>query len=465
MKINHEKCSAYLYEEYRKKYPECGKLQKRAEQVLIDGGSHAIRLSEPYPPRIVKASGSGVVTADGNRVLDFWQGHHANILGHNPPLITEALAAFFADGNGLQTGFTDELQAECGEILCRAVGLEAVRFTTSGSLATMYATLLARAFTGRNLVMKIGGGWHGAQPWGLKGIDYHGLTSIFNEIDTAGLPTIFADEVLVTAFNDPEMLQRQFSRHGDSIACLILEPFIGAGGFIASSREYIELARKLTENYGALLIFDEVINGFRFCPGSIGELYGVRPDLAAYGKIIGGGMPVSAVAGGREVLSLAGKQGKRKVRFSGGTYSGHPASLLAAKTMMTYLLSHTDEIYPAINRLGEEARRGAEQAFRREGIYAYCTGRGNEAVPGSSLGMVFFPYREGEKITSPEAGRNENLCDTVVGERLLQTALLLEDVHVVHGFGSISAAHSEDDVRKFIEACGKTARLFASFRR
>lgn len=465
MNINHAKCADYLYEAYRKKYPKSAELQQRAKKVLIDGGSHAIRLSEPYAPRIVRANGAEVVSADGNTILDFWQGHHANILGHNPAILTDTLAEFFASGSGLQTGFTDELQIECGEILCRAAGLEAVRFTTSGSLATMYATILARAYTGRNMVMKVGGGWHGAQPWGLKGIDYHGLKSIFNEVDTAGLPTTFADEVLVTGFNNSEMLKKQFDRHGNSIACFILEPFIGAGGFIAADPEYLQLARELTAKYGAVLIFDEVIDGFRFCPGSIGTLYGVRPDLAAYGKIIGGGMPLSAVAGRSDILSLAGKPGGRKVRFSGGTYSGHPASLLAAKTMMNYLLSHREEVYPKINRLGEAARGGIEDAFREEGLYAYCTGRGNGAVQGSSLGMVFFPCREGEEISRPEAGRNEEICDTYLSESLLQTALLLEDVHVVHGFGSISAAHSDEDVQKLTEACRKTARLFARFPR
>lgn len=463
MRINHEKLSARLFEAFTKKFSKSRALHDRAKRVLIDGGSHAIRLSEPFPPRISEAEGAYVTTEDGIRLLDFWQGHHANLLGHNPRVITEPLSDFFRSGAGLQTGFTDELQIECAELLCSATGAEAVRFTTSGSLATMYATLLARAYTKREMVMKIGGGWHGAQPWGLKGIDFHGSKRIFNEVDTAGLPSIFDEEVLVTSFNDTEMLEDHFKRRGDKIACFILEPFIGAGGFIPAAKEYIRRARELTEKYGSILIFDEVIDGFRFCAGSIGKIYDVTPDLAAYGKIIGGGMPVSAVAGKRNILELVAKDGDSKVRFSGGTFSGHPSSMLAAKLMMRYCLENGSSIYPKIGMLGERARRGAEQAFHDEGIYAYCTGGDGGILPGSSLGMIFFPCNEGEEIINPEAGRDASQCDTILSGGLLQTALLLEGVHVVHGFGSVSTAHGEEEIESFIEACRRTAHLFAEY--
>ena len=464
MKLDHRKLKQGLYERYRKKYPRSGELQKRAEKVLVDGGSHALRLIDPFPPRINRAEGAYILTEEGEQVLDFWQGHHANILGHNPSHITDHLSELFRNGTGLQTGFVDALQVETAGIFCRQTGLEMVRFTTSGSLATMYAVLLARAYTGRELVMKEGGGWHGAQPWGLKGIEFHhaGAAS-FDAVDTKGLPEIFGEEVIITHFNDAGMLEEQFKKYGDRIACLILEPFIGAGGFIAAGREYLELARELTRRYGALLIFDEVIDGFRFCAGSIGNLYGITPDLAAYGKIMGGGMPISAVGGSREIMQLAGRGGGRSVRFSGGTYSAHPASLAAANRMMGYLAEHEGEIYPRIGSLGEKCRRGAEKAFRDEGIYAVCTGDAGGAIPASSLGMLFFPHEEGYRVTTPAETRDPEICDTELGEKLLQIALLLEDVHVVHGFGSVSAAHTEGDGDRFYDACRRAAAYIKSF--
>ena len=151
-------------EEHAKRSPQSAALHERASQCMIDGGSNTLRLLQPFPPRLVSAKGAWVQDEDGHRILDFWQGHHANVLGHNPEVVTRALAEFFSAGWGLQTGFTDRLQIEVAEIICRQTGAERVRFTTTGALATMNAIMLSRAFTGREFVMKAGGGWHGGHP-------------------------------------------------------------------------------------------------------------------------------------------------------------------------------------------------------------------------------------------------------------------------------------------------------------
>lgn len=446
-----------LREEYARYSPESGRLQLRAAKVMMDGGSHSIRLGKPFPPRIRSARGAYVYDQDGHKILDFWQGHHANILGHNCPSLTEKLAEAFSSGFGLQTGFTDLLQIELAELLCGMTGAERVRFTTSGTLATMYAILLARAYTGRDMVMKVGGGWHGAQPWGLKGVDFNRATDDFQHIDSSGLPVSVTDNVIVTRFNDCQMLADNMRRFGDRIACFILEPFIGAGGFFPADREFMKTARELADRSGGLLIFDEVISGFRFHPGSAGGLYGITPDLATYGKIIGGGMPVSAVAGRAGIMELAGSKGGNKVKFSGGTYSAHPSSMLAAKIQLEYLRDHAADVYPHINRLGEAARKAAEKAFREAGVYACCTGYGNDVITGSSLGMVFFPKKEGYCVSSPEDTRNPEICHAELGEEALKLALLLDNVYVMHGLGSISTAHTDGDVSLLYEACRKAA--------
>jgi glutamate-1-semialdehyde 2,1-aminomutase len=454
---DHARLLASLRQEYDRRSPRSAALQARALRHLVDGGSHTLRLVQPFPPRIVSAEGAYVTDEDGHRILDFWQGHYANLLGHNPPALTSALREGFAGGFGLQTGFTDRLQVEIAELLCRLTGSERVRFTTSGALATMYAVLLARAFSGRDRIMKVGGGWHGAQPWALKGVDFHDENhSRFQHVETKGLPGAIAREVLVTRFNDPEMLEGQFRHHGDSLACFILEPFMGAGGFMPAEREYLALARELCSRYGAVLIFDEVISGFRFHAGALSQLYGVRPDLATYAKAIGGGMPVAAVAGRADLLKQAGRGGG--VKFSGGTYSAHPASMLAAKTMLNHLEANAREIYPRLAALGERCRRAVEAAFAAEGLHAVCTGDANEALPGSSLGMVHFPYHEGTRFRSPEDNRNPDVCDVVLGDTVVQLALLLEDVFVVHGLGALSTVHTEADIDRLAEACRRAAR-------
>lgn len=452
---------ADLAEAYARHAPASAALNEEAKQWLVDGGSHALRLIEPFPPRIVSARGAWVEDEDGHRILDFWQGHYANVLGHNPEVITSVLARAFEERFGLETGFTDRLQVECAGILCRQTGAERVRFTTSGSLATMYATLLARSYTGRGLVMKAGGGWHGAQPWGLKGVSFDAASRDaggYQHVETHGLPSTLTEEVVVTRFNDIDALRDHFRRYGDELACFIVEPFIGVGGFMAAMPEYLETARELTDEYGALLIFDEVIDGFRFRAGDVGTLYGVQPDLATFGKAMGGGMPVSAVAGRADVMSLVGRREGRRVKFSGGTYSAHPASLLAAKTVMSYLVEHEEEVYGRLAELGEKTRRTMERAFGDEGIYARCTGHGNEAVPGSSLVMTHFPRHDDRELTSPRDVSDPEICDVTLRERVLKLGLLLEDVHVIHGLGAVSLAHSEDDIVRLGEACRRVAR-------
>ena len=373
-----------------------------------------------------------------------------------------SLSPSFSSGFGLQTGFTDALQVQTAELLCARTGAERVRFTTSGSLATMYATLLSRAFTGREMVMKVGGGWHGAQPWGLVGVDFHSEDArTFTHTESRGLPSAVADQVIVTRFNDTVMLEDQFRRHGKRIACFIFEPFMGSGGCLPASREFLVAARRLCRAHGVLLIFDEVIAGFRFCAGSTARLFGVQPDLATFAKIMGGGMPVAAVGGRADVMELAGRGGG--VKFSGGTYSCHPASMLASRTMMAHLVAAEEELYPRLTRLGERARRTVEEAFGTEGIRARCTGDGNDALPGSSMAAVHFPYEEGASCSSPEQTRNPDVCDVELSDTVLQLALLLEDVFVMHGLGSVSAAHTEDDISRLGDACTKAARRIAPY--
>ena len=454
---DHSRLLAALAADYERHSPRSAAVNREALRYLVDGGSHAIRLLKPFPPRPVSANGAYLVDEDGHHVLDFWQGHYANILGHNPAVVTEALARSFASGSGLQTGFEDDTQVRAARVLCERTGFERVRFTSSGSLATMYATFLSRGFTGRQAVMKVGGGWHGAQPWGLVGVDYHAESAhAFEQAESRGLPHGVAEEVIVTKFNDVAMLERLFAAHGGRVACFIFEPFLGSGGFLPATREFLQAARDLTRRHGALLVFDEVISGFRFCAGSVTRTFGIQPDLATYAKVMGGGMPVAAVAGREEIMRLAGRGGG--VKFSGGTYSCHPASLRASLTMMEHLVSVEQELYPRLSALAEKARAAVETAFADEGLVARCTGRGSNAIPSSSLGALQFPYDPSTPCDSPEQTRNPQVCDVELADTVLQLALLLEDVFVMHGLGAISAAHTDDDIGRLAEACRRAAK-------
>ena len=457
MKREHAQLIAELSAGYTERFPRSAELDRRAARVMVDGGSHGVRLNRPFPVRIESANGAYVHDVDDHQILDLWQGHFTNILGNNPPAVTSVLAAAFASGMGLQHGQTEALQIETAELLCGCLNADKIRFTTSGSLATMYAIMLAKAFTGRELVLKVAGGWHGSQPWGLKGVYFADGPQPWGP-ESEGLSAHLTDEVVVTRFNDPEALAEQFRIHGERLACLIVEPVAGIGSFVLGMPEYLRTARELADRYGTLLIFDEVISGFRFRAGDLGSLYGIRPDLVTVGKVVGGGMPVAAVAGRGDVLALCGSEGGNRVAFSGGTYLAHPASLLAAKTMVSYLVENEADVYPRLAELGAQMRRVITEAFAGEGIPARCTGEPNELVPGCSLTAVHFPYDEGLALDSPHVLKDPKLCDTVLSQKVLQLALLLDDVYTLSGSCAVGAAHTNADIERLGDACRAAAR-------
>ena len=356
---------------------------------------------EPYPFYDVHSSGAYVHDLDGIGYVDFWQGHFSNVLGHNPPQVIEVLREYMGNGQGLLTGFPGIHQVELAEIILKQMNAERIRFTTSGTLASMYAIMMSKAFTKRELVLKIGGGWHGAQPYALKGISAY--SEGLRLLESAGLPGNMDSAILVTRFNDPQDLEDKFASYGDRIACLIIEPFMAAGGFIFGKKSYLKLARELSLRYGSLLIMDEVVSGFRFHPGGLQSLYGIQADLSVLGKVIGGGMPVSAVAGRADIMSLIGSVASRenRVKFDGGTFSAHPLSMAAGRAYLDYLVSHSDQIYPRIGRLGNRVRHEIETIFRSHGFNVRCTGGNEDIIESSSLVGVHFCRQDVGAIVSP----------------------------------------------------------------
>jgi len=447
-----------LIEEYKLKHKKSAEIFEKASLYQIKGGSHNLRLFEPFPFYDVWCSGSKVLDVDGNTYVDFWQGHFANVLGHNPKIVLDVLIDYFKEGQGLTTGFPGEYQKEFAELILQQLDADKIRFTTSGTLATMYAIMLAKAYTKRTLVMKVGGGWHGAQPYALKGISVY--DNGMENLESAGLPPGVDSMIIMTRFNDSEDLEAKFRQYGEEVACFILEPFIGAGGFIFSHKDYLQKARELTQQYNTQLIFDEVISGFRFHPGGLQSLYRIKPDLTVLGKAIGGGLPLSAVAGREDVMALCGPDAKtgQKVKFDGGTFSAHPASMLAGLTYIKYLIEHESEIYPRIGRLGAEVRKRIEEIFTEFGFNVKCTGYGNSVTKNSSLVGVQFLHEKIERIISPEQVWNPEVCDFEIREKIFKLAMLEEGFNIFHGYGGISAAHTEEEIQSSLDAVEKIAR-------
>jgi glutamate-1-semialdehyde 2,1-aminomutase len=445
-----------LVQDYEARFAHSRIAHARACDVLVDGVSHNARLYEPFPFRIAAAEGSHVTDVDGHRILDFWQGHYANILGHNPAIIRETLTTELMRGYGLQTGLPEERGTDLALALAKATGNERVRLTTAGTLATMYAIMLARAFTGRRLVVKVAGGWHGANPLALKGVDRS--ESGFDKVESAGVPISTGEEIIITPFNDPDNLRKLFRSLGDRIACFIMEPCMGGAGFIPATGEFMRTARELTTKYGALLILDEIITGFRFCAAGVQRLYNVQADITTLGKIIGGGMPLVAVAGRADVMDLSSSKAQKRVLFNGGTFSAHPLAVLAGKTMVEYLTTHENEIYPTLAQQAARLRTGVEKVFADRGILARCTGEASDALGGGSLACINFPLREDHVPSSAEEWMDPQLNDVTLRERVLKLGLLLQDVYIVHGLGALSSRHSDEDLVHLFEACDVFAK-------
>jgi len=447
-----------LITEYRKTHPKSEQFFFESSGSLIGGGSHNLRLFRPFPFYDADCRGSKIMDLDGNTYVDFWQGHFANILGHNPEVVSSVLCDRLGKNSGLTTGFPGTLQRNLAEVIIKRSYAERIRFTTSGTLATMYAIMLSKSFTGQELVMKAGGGWHGAQPFVLKGITEY--DNGLHKMESAGLSSEADVLVLTTRFNDIRHLEDQFSEHGERLACLILEPFIGAGGFIFGHKEYLQAARDLTKKHGALLIFDEVVSGFRFHAGALQVLYGIEPDLTVFGKAIGGGMPVSALGGREDVMALCGPDAPRgkRVRFEGGTFSAHPLSMLAGLTFLNHLITNEEDIYPRIGRKGQSIRSEIENIFDSFGFNVRCTGGSDDIKFGSSVIGTHFLCQDVHEVVSPEQVWNPSVCDFQMREQIFKLAMLAEGYNIFHGYGALSASHSDEDIQGSLDAVERVAK-------
>ena len=257
----------------------------------------------------------------------------------------------------------------------------------------------------------------------------------------------------VIYFNDLTGSLEIIHKNKEDLAGIIIEPVILEGGFTPATKEYLQMLRSETERLGAVLIFDEVISCFRVALGGAQERFNITPDLMTLGKIVGGGLPVGAIAGKKEILEKTSPERKvnkwERVLIGGGTFSAHPLTASAGLAMLTYLRDHAEEVYPALESKGKKLREGLQEAFHREGINAIITGIG-------SLFQPHFPLQEGVTLDSPHA--IYQFTDIEKRENEFHIGMLTKGIHVMHGGGAISVAHSDKDIERIIEAAREVAR-------
>lgn len=423
-----------MLDDYKKRTPRSREFWERAIRVFAGGINHNIRTFcmdrvGAYPPYITRGEGSHVWDVDGNEYVDWWMTHYAQILGHSNPVVKSALIERIQHGHHF--GALNEEMVGLAERIIDAIPyMKKMRFCSTGAEATMYAVRLARLFTKKRLVAKVFGGWHG----GNDTVGYH-VSYPFNDAP-------FYDGVTFN-FNDPDSADILFKQFGPDIAAVIVEPILGAGGALAPEPGFLEFLREQTERLGAILIFDEIITGFRFRYGTVGKaLFGVEPDLTTLGKVAGGGMHLGVYGGREDIMALAepGAKGGRWV--GGGTFSSHPLSMVAGSATLDELRKRADK-YPALNKKGEEFRVRVNQIFQEQDFKAVSTGYGSLTYIHCLHKELGAPPYSG--FTIGEAF-DHNLMDR------FQSLLMQEGVIGYHGLGAMSFAHTPEDIEYTLKA-------------
>ena len=420
-------------------------LFERAKKVLPGGVNSPVRAYRAVgltPRFITRADGAYIWDEDGNKYIDYVCSWGPMILGHNHPIIREAVERAVKDG--LSFGASTRREVEIAELMVRMVpNIEMVRMVNSGTEAVMSALRLARGATGRDKLMKFEGCYHGHSDSMLVKA---GSSAVAEEgrPSSAGVPADVAKDTLTARYNDLESVRELFARYPGQIACVIVEPVAANMGVVGPQPGFLEGLRAICDKEGALLLFDEVITGFRLARGGAQEFFGVRADLVTFGKIIGGGMPVGAYCGSRALMEQVAPCGPV---YQAGTLSGNPVAMAAGLAQLTYLNEHP-EVYETIakkaDRLADGMRKAAEHA-----------GAGVRINQVGSLVAPFFTPDRVESFT--DATKSDLNKYAVYFEKMLARGVYLAPAQFEAMF--VSAAHSEEDLEHTIRAVGEVFSL------
>jgi glutamate-1-semialdehyde 2,1-aminomutase len=405
----------------------------RAQKVIPGGVNSPVRAYRSVggtPPFIARGDGSKIYDVDGNQYIDYVLSWGPLILGHRPQVVTDALREVLEIGTSF--GAPTEREVELAELIRECVpSIEMVRLVSSGTEATMSALRVARGFTGRDLTIKFEGCYHGHVDSLLvkagSGMATLGIA------DTAGVPEAFAATTLALPFNSIEAVEKAFRERGDQIAAVIVEPVVGNMGCVPPLPGYLEALRSLTSKHGALLIFDEVMTGFRLALGGAQQRFGIKPDLTTLGKIIGAGLPMAAYGGRADVM---GKVAPTGPIYQAGTLSGNPLAVSAGIAMLRYLKSHP-QVYETLERRT-----------------AQLTAKAPPGITINRVGSMFTFFFSGQPVTGWESAK---LSDTGRFKQffhwMLDRGVYLAPSQFEAGF--ISAAHSEEDIVRTVAAAGQ----------
>jgi len=429
-------------------------LFERAQTVIPGGVNSPVRAFKAVggtPRFIARAEGARLWDADGNELIDYLGSWGPMILGHKHPKVQAALRAALEEGTSY--GAPTEREVRLAELVLQAYpSCDMVRFVSSGTEATMSALRLARGYTGRDRIVKFRGNYHGHADGLLvqagSGLLTAGGGSARSAPSSAGVPQAFAELTLVADYNDPESLEALFASQGPEIAAVIFEPVVGNAGVLTPTPEFLEALQGLTRAHGALLIADEVMTGFRLAPGGAVERLGLEPDLICWGKIIGGGLPVGAYGGKREIMEQVAPSGPV---YQAGTLSGNPIAMAAGIATLEALAEHPP--YAQLEAYGQALQAGLEEIARSAGVPATLNRVGS---------MITLFFREGPVQTYAEAVGSDTEAFKRFFHGLLEQGIYWPPSQFEAAFFSV--AHGEAELKATLEAAEAALRNLAARR-
>jgi len=415
-------------------------LQQRAEKLFPGGVNSPVRAFRAVgsdPPFIVKGRGSRMWDADGNEYIDYVGSWGPLILGHAAPEVVEAIER--ANRDGASFGASTPLESDLAEAVLEAFpAMEKLRFVSSGTEATMSAIRLARAVTGRKYVIKFEGCYHGHTDALL--VKAGSGVATFGIPGSAGVPEEFVQFTLALPYNNIDRVDDAFKKLRGEIACVIVEPVVGNMGCVPPAAQFLDGLRYLSSREDALLIFDEVMTGFRVAFGGAQELYGTRPDLTTLGKIIGGGLPVGAYGGPAEFMDQVAPLGPM---YQAGTLSGNPLTMAAGLATLRHLRDNR-EIYGRLNRAAATLVDMVADAANQTGV----------AVTANRVGSMFTWFFTGGPVTDwDSAAKSDTALFGEFHRAMLEKGIWLPPSQFEAAF--LSAAHSMDDIAQTVEAARK----------
>jgi glutamate-1-semialdehyde 2,1-aminomutase len=411
-------------------------LQQRAEKFFPGGVNSPVRAFRAVggePPFVERAEGAYLWDADGNRYVDYFGSWGPMILGHAFPPAVEVIHQ--AASRSASFGASTAAEADLAELVVAAFpSIEKLRFVSSGTEATMSAIRLARAFTGRKFIVKFEGCYHGHAD-GLLVKAGSGVAT-FGIPGSAGVPEETVHFTLALPYNNIAAVEAAFGEH--EIACVIVEPVVGNAGCIPPAEGYLEALRAITEQHGALLIFDEVMTGFRVAMGGAQELYGIRPDLTTLGKILGGGLPCGAFGGRKDIMDQLAPLGPV---YQAGTLSGNPLAMAAGVAMLMYLRDHRKQVYASLERMSGDLANGVALAADAAGV----------AVTTNRVGAMWtWFFTEGAVTDYASAARSDTKRFAAFHHAMLEAGVWLPPSQFEAAF--LSTAHTDEDIRQTVEA-------------